>query len=455
VSLKRNFLIQTWNLIKKAGSILFVILLISACSAASVETRQTLPPAKQESSAEAPELNKSNTEAVPSTVPPTPQATLVNTPATGQIQLESDLNKSITNLPEPGGFAWQQIITGLIRPVAFIAIPRQPDRFLVVEQPGLVRILDNGVMLTDPFLDIQDRVGSEGAEQGLLDLEPDPNFAENGYFYVNYTNREGDTRISRFQTVDPEKVRAEPNSEEIILQIQQPYSNHNGGDIDFGPDGLLYIATGDGGSAGDPLGNAQSLNTLLGKILRIDVNGELPYSIPDDNPFVSGDGLAEIWAYGLRNPWRFSFDSLTGDIYIADVGQDMWEEINYSEQSKAAGVNFGWNIFEGNHEYSGVQPSGFSTQSPVLEYNHGSGCSVTGGEVYRGNQLPELYGVYFYGDYCSGNVWGLFKNEAGSWQNKLLFENIAQISSFGLDDFGELYLVDHNGRILKLVGKSN
>jgi glucose/arabinose dehydrogenase len=437
------------------GFIIFVILLVPSCSTTVVDTNQfstTTDPATVTGTTAQIELNQDNDQIVST---PSPLSKRGITPDPSQIQPETNQHMPISSLPDPGGFEWQLITGGLLKPVTFIQITDQTGRYLVVEQPGQVRVLENGFILPEPFLDIQDRVGSEGSEQGLLDLELDPNFTENGFFFINYTDQAGDTRISRFQVTDPFSYEADPNSEEIILEIPQPYGNHNGGDIDFGPDGFLYIATGDGGSAGDPLGNAQSLDTLLGKILRIDVQGVFPYSIPVDNPFKSGNGRPEIWAYGLRNPWRFSFDSLTSDIYIADVGQNQWEEINFLEESKPAGVNFGWNYYEGNHEYSGVQPSGIELELPVAEYDHGSGCSVTGGEVYRGNQLPEFYGVYFYGDYCSGNVWGMFKDEAGTWQSELLFENIAQVSSFDLDDSGELYLVDHSGRILKLVRKVN
>lgn len=443
------------NRTRGIGFILFGMLMVSGCLTTPEESNPFPIASEVDTGSTAPNQNEAIPELDQTHSLPTTQPIPINTTEPGQIQTEPGQNPSITELPDPSSFEWQLIAGGLQNPVAFLALPNRPGRFLTVEQPGQVRILENGLMLPDPFLDIQDRVGSDGSEQGLLDLELDPDFNLNGTFYVNYTNPEGDTHISRFRTIDANKDKADPNSEEIILKIPQPYGNHNGGDIDFGPDDLFYIATGDGGSAGDPLGNGQSLDTLLGKILRIDVHGEFPYSIPEDNPFQTGAGLPEIWAYGLRNPWRFSFDNLTGDIYIADVGQNQWEEINYLSESKPAGVNFGWNYYEGNHEFSGIKPTGISETPPVAEYDHGSGCSVTGGEVYRGDQLPEFFGVYFYGDYCSGNVWGLFQDETGSWQSRLLFNNIARVSSFGLDDVGELYLVDHSGVILKLVRKVN
>jgi glucose/arabinose dehydrogenase len=222
----------------------------------------------------------------------------------------------------------------------------------------------------------------------------------------------------------------------------------------FGPDGYLYIGLGDGGSAGDPQGNGQSLQTLLGKLLRIDVDQGDPYAIPADNPFASGGGKPEIWAYGLRNPWRFSFDAQTGDIYIGDVGQNQWEEVNFLEAGSPGGVNFGWNFREGTHPYQGAPSEGLSLVDPVAEYEHSLGCSVTGGEVYRGMNLPGWEGVYLYGDYCSGNSWGLLRSADGTWQSQLLFTTGFTIASFGVDDDGEIYLLDlQQGDIYRLTKK--
>jgi glucose/arabinose dehydrogenase len=219
----------------------------------------------------------------------------------------------------------------------------------------------------------------------------------------------------------------------------------------FGPDGYLYIGVGDGGSGGDPLGSGQSLDTLLGKLLRIDVDNGEPYAIPSDNPFAAGGGLPEIWAYGLRNPWRFSFDPLTGDLYIGDVGQGEWEEIDFLPAGYPGGANFGWNIYEGVHHYSGAPDPGTPLVFPVAEYGHDVGQSVSGGVVYRGTALPEWYGVYVYGDFSMGKVWGLLQLVDGSWQNALLFETGTLISSFGQDENGEVYLVNYNGELLRLV----
>ena len=235
-----------------------------------------------------------------------------------------------------------------------------------------------------------------------------------------------------------------------MLHIEQPFQNHKGGQLQFGPDGYLYIGMGDGGSQGDPDGNGQSLETLLGKILRIDVDHDEPYAVPSDNPYVDGGGLWEIWDYGLRNPWRFSFDQLNGDLYIGDVGQDAWEEIDYLPAGSPGGENFGWNYFEGTYSYRGSPPAGMKFVMPVAEYSHDLGNAVIGGYVYRGINLPSWQGVYLYGDYGSGKVWGLLHLRDGSWQNALMFETGRQISSFGLDENGEIYLVDDAGSILML-----
>jgi glucose/arabinose dehydrogenase len=314
----------------------------------------------------------------------------------------------------------------------------------IVEQPGRIRILKNGQLLDAPFLDIRDRVGSNGSERGLLGLAFHPKFAENGYFYVNYTDRDGNTHIARFTAKGDS---ADPASEKRLLFVQQPFPNHNGGALAFGPDGYLYIGLGDGGSQGDPYGNAQSLNSMLGKILRIDVDHGDPYAIPADNPFVnSGGAYKEIWAYGLRNPWRFSFDRLTKDLWIGDVGQDLWEEIDFVSAGTPGGLNFGWNKMEGRHPYKGSNQPEFT--APVAEYPHGAECSVTGGYVYRGAALPEWQGVYFYGDYCSGKIWGLPRPALG--QSQLLFQTGFRISTFGVDEAGELYVADYNGTIYRL-----
>ncbi len=314
----------------------------------------------------------------------------------------------------------------------------------IVEQGGLIRILQNGQILEPPFLDIAERVDDTGNEQGLLGLAFHPDFASNGFFYVNYTEQGGNTVIARFTATGN---TADPNSEVRLLGVQQPFPNHNGGGLAFGPDGYLYIGLGDGGSGGDPQGNGQNLKTLLGKILRIDVNSGDPYAVPSDNPFGN-----EIFHYGLRNPWRFSFDALTGDLWIGDVGQGSWEEIDFLPAGTPGGINFGWNRYEGLHDYSsGAQIENY--RPPLFEYSHTEGCSVTGGYVYRG-AMPEWQGVYFYGDFCSGKVWGALRLADASEETSVstvLFETGAAITSFGVDESGEVYFADRGGNILRLA----
>jgi glucose/arabinose dehydrogenase len=314
-----------------------------------------------------------------------------------------------------------------------------------VEQAGRILVYQNGAVLPQPFLDIISEVGSTGNEQGLLGLAFHPDYAHNGLFFVNYTGRNGDTVIARFK-VSTDPNLAEVASETALLHVDQPFANHNGGVLVFGPDGYLYAGLGDGGSQGDPSGNGQRTDVLLGKILRLDVNSGNPYAIPSDNPFGN-----EVWAYGLRNPWRLSFDRTTHDMYIGDVGQNSWEEIDFLPAGSPGGANFGWNIMEGNHAYEGDDQSGLI--APVAEYSHAEGgCSVSGGHVYRGAELPEWQGVYLYGDFCSGIIWGLLHTGTG-WQNQALFDTDFNISSFGLDQAGELYLSDLKGVVYRLGKK--
>lgn len=348
---------------------------------------------------------------------------------------------AVPSFPDPSAFTWQLVASGLER-----SVDLQPDgsgRLYILEKPGRIRLYENGQLAPAPFLDINDRVNDDSNEMGLLGLAFHPQYAQNGYFYVNYTGKGGDTFISRFQTTGN---GVDPASETILLTIKQPFPNHNGGALAFGPDGYLYIATGDGGFQGDPMGNAQSLEALLGKILRIDVDSASPYALPADNPFGN-----EVYHYGLRNPWRISFDKATGDLYIGDVGQGEWEEINHVAAGSRSGLNFGWDYYEGNHEYD---PQGVTGEYvfPVAEYSHTEGgCSVTGGYVYRG-AMPELNGIYFYGDYCSGYIWGLMQVN-GQWQARLLFEAKVRITSFGQDESGEIYLLSDGGEVFKLTRK--
>ncbi|MHC1781931.1 MAG: sorbosone dehydrogenase family protein, partial [Anaerolineaceae bacterium] len=321
-------------------------------------------------------------------------------------------------------------------------------RLFVVEQTGRIQILIDGQVQAEPFLDISDRISIGGSEQGLLGLALHPNYIANGFFFVNYTDVNGNTVIARYRVSDnPDK--ADPASELVLLNVDQPYENHNGGAVRFGPDGYLYLGLGDGGSGGDPQGNGQNPNTLLGKILRIDVNQADGYSIPPGNLYPNGEGRPEIYATGLRNPWRFSFDPFNGDLYIADVGQNLWEEIDILPAAPNNSRNYGWNFFEGAHEYASLPAEGMEFIPPVWEYDHSQGCSVTGGVVYNGQTLPAWKGVYIFADYCSGLVWGLLKTPEG-FQSALLYQTGAAVSSFGEDADGEVYLLDLNGRIYRL-----
>lgn len=323
-------------------------------------------------------------------------------------------------------------------------------RLFIVEQRGRIRLVENGKLRAEPYLDIRDRVRF-GGECGLLCVAFHPKFAENGRFFVNYTTTKEPgglhTRVSEFRA-DRQATEASAATERLILKFRQPWSNHNGGQILFGPDGKLYIGTGDGGLAGDPLNSGQRLDTLLGKILRIDVDGAQPYAVPRDNPFAGRtDARPEVWAYGLRNPWRFCFDPLTKLMYCADVGQDKWEEINIIEK----GRNYGWNIKEGTHPFKNDRPAR-NLVDPIKEYDHSLGLSITGGHVYRGKRIPWLAGHYVYGDYESGRIWAL-KYEGGRVTADVeLLKAPFRISSFGEDSEGELYVCDHEGgAVLRLA----
>jgi glucose/arabinose dehydrogenase len=351
--------------------------------------------------------------------------------------------------------------SGFSQPVSITHAGPGDDRLYVIEQAGVIKIVSaEGTVLPVPFLDISDRVDSSATEEGLLGLAFHPEYATNGYFYVNYTNTTAEirrTRISRFSVTGDPNV-ADPDSEDILLTVEQPYPNHNAGDIQFGPDGYLYIPLGDGGGAGDPDDNAQNLALLLGKISRIDVDaspgsppdcpgtGSGHYTVPDGNPLADGAGgvCDEIWAIGLRNPWRSSFDRLTGDLYIGDVGQNDWEEIDVQPANSTGSGNYGWRCYEGNHPYNttGCGPIDDYT-FPVFEYGHVDGCSsVIGGYVYRGSRYPAMYGRYLLADYCSGSFWDLAFVD-GDWQ-ATQHNNLAAFGyvAFGEDAQGELYVVN-------------
>jgi glucose/arabinose dehydrogenase len=335
----------------------------------------------------------------------------------------------------------QQIVAGLDHPTGLISAHDGTGRLFILEQTGAIRILKDGSVLPTHFLDLSGMVNTSGNERGLLGLAFDPAYASNGRFFVNYTDAEGNSVTARYSVSTADPDLADPASGVPILRIAHPqYSNHNGGNLVFGPDGYLYFGMGDGGSGGDPNGNGQNLDVLLGKLLRLDVSGE-SYAIPPDNPFVGRAGARpEIWAYGLRNPWRYSFDRKTGDLYIGDVGQDSYEEIDFQPAGDPGGENYGWNFMEGFHSYQGQAPPGLTP--PVAEYDHSGGnCSVTGGYVYRGTRLPDLSGMYVFGDYCSGRIWVL-AHAADGWKAAVWLETTLAITSFGEDDSGELYVLD-------------
>jgi glucose/arabinose dehydrogenase len=347
------------------------------------------------------------------------------------------------------------VASGLTSPV-YLTAPTGDPRLFIVDQPGRIRVVRNGQLLATSFLDISPRVGS-GGERGLLSMAFDPAYASNGFFYVYYTNTSGDIVVERYGgTPGADVASATPTP---VITIAHPtYANHNGGLVMFGPDGMLYLGTGDGGSGGDPFGNGQNLNVLLGKLLRIDVR-TLPYAIPASNPFVGQAGRrGEIWAYGLRNPWRFAFDRRPtapgSDLFIADVGQDRYEEVDVAS-STTGGLNYGWNTMEGAHCYpSGDTCSKTGLQIPVLEYDHARGCSITGGFVYRGAALPEIAGHYFYSDYCKGWLASLTGSAAAGYVSRdWSVPSVGNVLSFGEDAAGELYVLSSNGTVYEIVRK--
>ena len=351
--------------------------------------------------------------------------------------------------------ALQEVAAGLSFPLYLAVPPGDASRLFIVEKGGAIRVVKDGTLLPSPFLDLTAKV-STGGEQGLLGLAFDPDYASTGRFVVHYTDVGGNTVVSLFRVSAGDADLADPASEAIVLTAEQPFSNHNGGQILFGPDGMLYIGLGDGGGSGDPGGRGQSVADLLGSILRVDVRSGSGYTIPPDNPFVGrADAKPEVWSFGLRNPWRFTFDPATGDLYIADVGESAWEEVDVVGAADGAGrgANFGWNITEGRHCFAeaGCDPSRFTL--PVLEYSHDEGCSITGGFVYRGAAIPELQGHYFYADYCQGWVRS-FRLQDGQALEARQWPTLAPggaVTSFGQDAAGELYVLSQGGRVFKIV----
>lgn len=363
----------------------------------------------------------------------------------------------------------RRIVSGVSRPVLVTAPQGDFERLFIVQQQGTIRIYDmtNAQLISTPFMDINSIVGggtSGQDERGLLGLAFHPNYATNGFFYVYYTNNGSDTTVARYSVSTSNPNIANTASAQIVLTQNQPFTNHNGGMIAFGPnDGYLYIGLGDGGSSNDPQGNGQNTNTRLGKMLRIDVDGGTPFAIPPDNPFAGpGAPLDEIWASGLRNPWRFSFDRENGDLYIADVGQFQWEEIDIQPGTSAGGENYGWRCMEGNNctGLSGCTCNSAALTDPKQIYSHGSGCSITGGNVYRGCAMPDMHGIYFYADWCSNQIWSFVWNGSSVTQftsrttelNPPGSQSISGVTGFGEDAYGEIYICDWNGgEIFKIV----
>jgi glucose/arabinose dehydrogenase len=371
------------------------------------------------------------------------------------------------SLPVSAPIALVKVADGLIDPINVVAPRDGSGRLFVVQRNGMIRIVtQDGQLVEEPFLDISEMTLTAFLEQGLYDLEFHPDYAQNSRFFVHFAEilRNGDSLIVEYSVSEDSPDVADPNSARVIMQIEQPWANHNGGELAFGPDGYLYIGSGDGGWEGDPLGAGQDLSTLLGKVLRIDVDVEdgRPYVIPEDNPFAASQspilvqlfGITEqefsqihtlarpeIWAYGLRNPWKFQFDRLTGDLYLPDVGQNHWEEINFQPANSTGGENYGWDLMMGTHCFpleAGV--CGVVGVLPVAEYSHQLGCTVIGMGVYRGEEFPVLNGIYFSGDFCSGRLWGLMRDEEGAWAYAEVLDTNLQFTGAGEGEDGALYV---------------
>lgn len=429
------------HLLPRSAALIFLLVLLtyslSAC--ASDSEPQTAQPAAE---------NGIKPAADPAEILPTttPEADEVATASTPQVASLSEIQLRL----EP-------IVQNLRKPTFVTHAGDNSGRLFILEQAGTIHIWQDGRILDEPFLDIESQVGSSNSEQGLLSIAFAPNFVDSGHFFVNYTNTDGDTVVARYTVSESDPNKYDPASEQRVLFVRQPASNHNGGMMAFGPDGNLYIGMGDGGGAFDRYQNGQNPETLLGSMVRIDVTTDqnAPYTIPADNPWVGDTGmdanaLDEIWAKGLRNPWRFSFDRQTGDLWIADVGQNQYEEVNLTRAETEGGLNYGWPIQEASH----CLEEGCNTEGlvqPVIEYGHEGHCSVTGGYVYRGDAIPGLDGVYLFGDYCSGTIWGARMDDSGTWTSEPLHQMQGRLSSFGEGEDSELYAIDHGGTIYQIV----
>ncbi len=373
--------------------------------------------------------------------------------ATATLAQDTDIIVTRESGPAAGSIKLTEIAGGFNRPIYVTHAGDESNRLFLIEQSGKIWILNDGARSAQPFLDVSRIIspaalGAGFTEQGLLGLAFHPDYAANGAFFVNFTDGNGDTVVAKYQVSESNPFLADVNNAQVVFRLAQPYSNHNGGHIDFGPDGYLYIALGDGGWANDPLGAGQNRGLLLATILRIDIDGDRPYAIPPDNPFVDDPNAHdEIWAYGLRNVWRFSFDRLTGDMYFADVGQNQWEEINFQPADSPGGENYGWNVWEGNHIFAGG--SAPNHVPPIFEYTRNMGCSVTGGYVYRGQAVPELQAAYIFGDFCTGRIWATWRDPDLNWQTQQIMNTDLEISSFGEDENGELYVIDYGGSLYR------
>jgi glucose/arabinose dehydrogenase len=473
------------SLIRMVSLVVIATFVLASCGAPGLITAPSAPvdqavaqaetatiassPAAATASPTAAETTTSSSAAATAT--PSSEADVIATPSA-----EGDITSSTITPPVatpggklPGNVAIElvKVADGFVDPINVASPPDGTGRLFVVERPGRIMIVEDGKVQKEPFLDIKGNVLSAFLEQGLYDMVFHPNFKENGLFYIHYAEllRNGDSLIVQYQVSKDNPNKADPESAKAILHVEQPYANHNGGELAFGPDGYLYIGIGDGGWEGDPLEAGQNLSTLLGKLLRIDVNaqGKQDYAIPDDNPFNQNienvelfgiselefarnhpEARPEIWAWGLRNPWKFNFDSKTGDLYIADVGQNHWEEINFQPADSGGGENYGWDFLQGSHCFPIDEKSCPSVGVlPVAEYSHDHGCAVVGIGVYRGEEFPELDGIYFSGDYCSGHVWGLARNpdaaETGQWIFQELLDTDLRLTGSGQDEDGNLY----------------
>ena len=449
-----------------------VLLVTAACTSAmqSMGAQEPAAPATQAADVTAaPPLAADPASTQDAVTPPAAEAASIAlptpTPATAAGQPAPEAPAPAPAAPDLNAVAvrLESVVEGLEQPLFVTHAGDGSGRLFILEKEGRIRIVQDGQLLETPFLDITGQV-SLASEQGLLGLAFAPDYAQSGEFWINYTDLTGDTVVSRFVVSAADPNQADGASERPLLRIDQPAPNHNGGMLAFGPDGYLWIGTGDGGAANDRFGNGQNPATLLGKMLRIDVtsDGEDPYVIPPGNPWVMADWNGqdvrdEVWAVGLRNPWRYSFDRATGDLWIADVGQNLIEEINVVPSAlttgpTTGGLNFGWPIMEGKSCFQAQSCDATGLVLPVTDYRHDGNCSVTGGYVYRGAAQPAWNGVYFYGDYCSGRLWALAPDGADGWNTVELARSQMTISSFGEDKVGELYITDlAGGGVYRLV----